>query len=84
MIDALGAQKLTNSQLNLPHGTKRKTMKKQTKKTKKNKKPRCSEETVSNKVRGVSPGPKESPWWERFVKEVGRQPGVKERGSYRW
>jgi len=23
-------------------------------------------------------------WWERFVKEVGLQPGVKERGSYGW
>ena len=23
-------------------------------------------------------------WWERFVKEVGLEPGVKERGSYRW
>jgi len=29
-------------------------------------------------------GSKGSPWWERFAKEVGRQPGVKERGSYRW
>jgi len=23
-------------------------------------------------------------WWERFVKEVGREAGVKERGSYGW
>jgi len=23
-------------------------------------------------------------WWERFVKEVGLEPGVKERGSYGW
>jgi len=23
-------------------------------------------------------------WWERFVKEIGLEPGVKERGSYRW
>jgi len=23
-------------------------------------------------------------WWERFVKEVGFEPGVKERGSYGW
>jgi len=36
-------------------------------------KPRCSEQTVSNKVRGVSPGAR------RFVKEVGLEPGVKER-----
>jgi len=30
------------------------------------------------KVRG------ESLWWERFVKEVGFDPGVEERGSYGW
>jgi len=23
-------------------------------------------------------------WWERFVKEVGLEPRVKERGSYGW
>ena len=23
-------------------------------------------------------------WWERFVKEVGHRPGVKDRGSYGW
>jgi len=23
-------------------------------------------------------------WWERFVKEVGLEPGVKETGSYGW
>ena len=23
-------------------------------------------------------------WWERFVKEVGLEPGVKERWSYGW
>jgi len=23
-------------------------------------------------------------WWERFVKEVGLEPGVKERGRYGW
>jgi len=23
-------------------------------------------------------------WWERFVKEVGLEPGVKGRGSYGW
>jgi len=26
----------------------------------------------------------ESLWWERFVKEVGLEAGVKERGSYGW
>jgi len=25
-----------------------------------------------------------SQWWERFVKKVGIEPGVKERGSYGW
>jgi len=47
MVDALQgifmcAQKLTNSQLNLPHATKRKNINEETKKQK----PRCSEETV--------------------------------------
>jgi len=23
-------------------------------------------------------------WWQRFVKKVGLEPGVKERGSYGW
>jgi len=23
-------------------------------------------------------------WWDRFVKDVGLEPGVKERGSYGW
>jgi len=23
-------------------------------------------------------------WWKRFLKEVGLEPGVKERGSYGW
>jgi len=23
-------------------------------------------------------------WWERFVKEIGLEPGVKERESYGW
>jgi len=23
-------------------------------------------------------------WWERFVKEVGLEPGVTERGGYGW
>ena len=34
---------------------------------------------------GVSPeAGRESIWWERFVKEVGFEPGVKQRGSYGW
>ena len=28
--------------------------------------------------------PEGSVWWERFVKKVGLQPGVKDRGSYGW
>jgi len=28
--------------------------------------------------------PERSLWWERFVKKVGLEPGVKERGSYGW
>jgi len=28
--------------------------------------------------------PEWSLWWKRFVKEVGLEPGVKERGSYAW
>jgi len=27
---------------------------------------------------------KGSIWWKRFVKEVGLEPGVTERGSYGW
>ena len=68
-------QKLANSQLNLPHGTK--PNKERVKKKLKTKKPICSEQTVSNKVCGVSPG-------ARFVKGVGLELGVKERGSYGW
>jgi len=28
--------------------------------------------------------PEGSLWWERFMKEVSFEPGVKERGSYGW
>jgi len=28
--------------------------------------------------------PEGSLWWERFVKNLGLEPGVKERGSYGW
>jgi len=28
--------------------------------------------------------PEESLWWERFVKEVGFEPGLKEKRSYVW
>jgi len=84
MVDALQGifmctQKLTNSQLNLPHGTKRKktVMKKQKKTTNKNRSGQ-KKWSVIKSVELVL-GPKGSPWWERFSKEVGRQPRVKER-----
>ena len=38
----------------------------------------------SHKAVELIPGPEGSLWWERFVKEVGLEPGVKERGSYGW
>jgi len=72
------AQKLTCSQLNLPHGTKQKRI---MKKLKTNIKQRCSEETVR------SWSPWSQSWGWRGVyggKEVGLEPGVKEGGSYGW
>jgi len=74
-------QKLTNSQLNLPHRTKQKwVMKKlKTKKTEvlgRNGPAMKSMESVL-RLEG-------SLWWERFVKEVGLEPGVNDRGSYGW
>ena len=66
-------QQVANSQLNLTQNqTKRRKSNEETKK------PRCSEQTVSNKFCGVSPGAR------RFVKEVGLEPGVKQRGGYGW
>jgi len=48
-------------------------------KTKKAKNQDTREKRSSHKVRGVSPeAGKESMWWERFVKEEGFEPGVKE------
>ena len=35
-------------------------------------------------VRGVSPEAGREAMGERFVEEVGLEPGVKERGSYGW
>ena len=37
---------------------------------------------ASREFRGVNPALEGSLWWERFVKEVGLEAGVKERGSY--
>jgi len=80
MVDALQgifmcAHKLTNSQLNLPHGTKRENSNEETKNKNRSAQKKWS---VIKSVELVL-GPKGSPWWERFAKEVGRQPGVKER-----
>jgi len=67
---------VAGSQLNLPHGTK-KTIKRITKKAK-NKNRDAQKKRISLRVREVSPmRPQESLWWERFVKEVGFEPGVK-------
>ena len=66
------AQKLANSQVNLPHGTKpneERVMKKLKTKTEMLR-TNCQ---YKNKVCGVSPGAR------RFVKVLGLEPGVKER-----
>jgi len=42
-----------------------------------------NEETVVKSVESVL-RLERSRWWERFVKEVGLEAGVKERGSYGW
>jgi len=60
------------------------TNKKSNEKTK-NKNQDAQKNRSSHKVCVVSPmRPEESLWWEKFVKEVGVEPGVKERGSYGW
>ena len=74
------AQKLTYTQLNLPHGTKQKNNNEETKNKKRDaQKKRSSHKAVESVLR-----PEGSLWWERFVKKVGLEPGVKERGSYGW
>ena len=42
-------------------------------------KKRSSHKAVESVLR-----PEGSLWWERFVKKVGLEPGVKVRGSYGW
>jgi len=72
------ARKLTNSQLNLPHRTNKTN--RVMKKTKKNKqKPKMLERNgpVTKSLDSVL-RPEESVWWERFVEEVGLEPGVEE------
>jgi len=74
------AKKLTYSQLNLPHGTKQKRLMNKLKiNTEMLRKKRTSNKAVESVLR-----PEGSLWWERFVKKVGLEPGVKERGSYGW
>ena len=74
------AQKLINSQLNLPHGTKQnRVMKKQKTKTEMLRRNGPVTKSVESVLRL-----EESLRWERFVKEVGLESGVKERGSYGW
>ena len=65
-------QKLTNSQLSLTHGAKQKgvTNKLKTEMLRRNGAVIKSVELVLR--------PEGSLWWERFVKEVGLEPGVKE------
>ena len=71
---------LTSSQLSLPHGTKQKRiMKKQ-----KTKNGDAQKKRSSREVRGVSPEAGRESMGERFVEEVGLEPGLKERGSYGW
>jgi len=74
-------QKLTNSQLNLPHETKQKKSNEESKTEKQDAQKKGSVKSVESVVR-----PEGSLWWERFVKEVGicLEPGVKERESYGW
>jgi len=51
----------------------------------KTKKRDAQKKRSGHEVRGVSPEagrPEGSLWWERFVKEVGLETGVKESGRY--
>ena len=49
----------------------------------KNKNRHSQKKRSGREVRAVSPEPG-SLWWQRFVREVGLEAGVKERGSYGW
>ena len=72
------AQKLTSSQLNLPHGPEQKRVMKKTEMLRR--------KGPVFKVHGVSTEAGRSLYggWERFVKEIGLEPGVKEKWSYGW
>ena len=75
------AQKLTSRQLSLSHGTRTKKNNEETK-TKKN--GDAQKKRSGREVRGVSPEAGKEFMAGRFVKEVGLEAGVKERGSYGW
>ena len=72
-------QRLANSQLNLPHGTKQKRLMKilkiKTEMIRRNGPVKAAESVLRTEG---------SLWWERFEEKVGLEPGVKERGSYGW
>ena len=76
------AQKLTSSQLNVPHGTEQKRimkkLKPETEMLRRNG-PVVIVKSVESVLRLEG-----SLWWERFVKELGLEPGVKDRGTYGW
>jgi len=67
-------EKLANSHLNLPHGTKQKRLMKKLKK-----KPSAQKKQSSHKAVESVLKPEGSLWWDRFVKKVGLERGVKER-----
>ena len=74
------AQKLTSSQLSLPHGTKQKRiMKKLKHKMEMLRRNGPVAKSVESVLRLEG-----SLWGERFVEEVGLDLGVKETGSYGW
>ena len=69
-----------SSQLSLPHGTKKRIMKK----LKQTYNGDAQKKRSGREVRGVSPEAGRESMGERFVEEVGLEPGVKEIGSYGW
>jgi len=70
------AQKLTNSQLNHPHRIRKKNEKSNEETTDK-KSEMCRRNGLVRSVESVL-RPEENLWWERFVKEVGFEMGVKQ------
>ena len=74
------AQKLTHRQLKSAAQNQTKKNNEETKNKKRDaQKKRSSRKAVESVLR-----PEGSLWWERFVKKVGLEPGVKERGIYGW